>query len=612
MSDQELVTNAFANAVRTGVTSSSLLTSLVDAEEVTEGAVATAAEVLFHGPDRPPSEVDVATQCTRVGRTAAARWDVPPNRIDSPTSLADLVNLLNHARDQRVTLRIVGSARSLSNVSEPSAAGQLVATCKYGAALAIDAPTLRADVDVRGLYRAEGGRVLADVLLDLAGSDRSLEDMGSGCFQSLAGALSTSTHGSGVSHPAFPGLVRSLDVVTYDAQGNVIVQRVEPTNGITDPAKFATWVATQPVAIALVQDDNVFDAWTVSIGCLGAIYSVTLTAVPTYWLRETRTVEWWSDVQAAMAKDLNSIDYYELLVSTWPTNNGGTSDRKCLVTRRVLVTDPREQHVTNGRPVAMRLAQTDIGRLATEVTTLWVMRDPVVRVAVPQRTGITASEVPASAPYTDTSYEVLLLRMNLNATSSELGIPLTTSGGQVDAARAIQAANTILGLAAENQARMAQLLPNKHPYQDDFDGLLAAWREAPLHMSPVAIRYVAPSSAFLAMPYGAPTCMIEMPMPGADVFDRELVDPPANPSKDLRLYQAYNDGRMKLFKDLEARLIADLGARPHWGQVNDLTWPTTTAVFPAATRWKAIYDANNHLGVFDGPITDQLGISWRR
>lgn len=599
--------NAFADAVRDGSPSAAALSAFVDAEELTEGVIATAAEELFHGPDRPPDAVDAATQCQRVARTAGSRWDVPPSRIDSPTSLTDLVNLLDKARDQRLTLRLVGSARSLSNVSQPAADGKLVATCEYGAMLPIDASTLRSGVDPDGLYRAEGGRVLADVLLDLAASERSLADMGSGCFQSLAGALSTATHGSGVRHAAFPGLVRSLDVVTYAPNGDVIVQRVEPTNGITDPEKFAAWVPAQP--ITLVQDDDVFHAWTVSLGCLGAIYSVTLATVPTYWLRETRTVEWWSDVQAAMAHDLNTVDYYELLVSTWPTDNRGTSDRQCLVTRRVLVTDPAQQHVTNGRPVAMRIAQTPIGRLATEVTSLWVMRDPVVRVAVPQRTGITASEVPASAPYTDTSYEVLLLRMNLNATSSELGIPLEITGGQVDPARAIQATNTILAQATANQTRMAELLTTHRPYENDFEGLLAAWREAPLHMSPVAVRYVAAESAFLAMQYGAPTCMIEMPMPGADLFDRELVDPPANPSKDLRLYQAYNDGRNKLFRDLEAKLITDLGARPHWGQVNTLTWSTTTQVFPAAPKWRTLYDANNHLGVFDGPVTDQLGIS---
>ena len=339
------------------------------------------------------------------------------------------------------------------------------------------------------------------------------------------------------------------------------------------------------------------------------MYSVTLAAVPTYWLRETRTVEWWSDVQAAMAADLNDIDYYELLVSTWPTTNNGKSDRQCLVTRRVLVTNPSEQHVTNGRPKSMRLAQTSIGRLATEVVSVWAIRDPLVRVAVPQHTGITASEVPDSAPYTDTSYEVLLLRMNLNATSGELGIPLTVTDGKVDPENAIQATNTILALAAENQARMGELLTGRLPYKNDFEALLAAWREAPLHMSPIAVRYVAPESALLSMQYGTPTCMIEMPMPGADIFDRELVDPPANPSKDLRLYRAYDEGRRKLFRDVEARLVADLRARPHWGQVNTLTWSTTAQVFPAASRWKALYDVNNRLGVFDGPITDQLGIS---
>jgi hypothetical protein len=409
---------------------------------------------------------------------------VDSSHIDRHDSLAAITALLGHARDQGLTLRFVDSARPLSNVSQPAPDRQMVATRRYGAQPPNDTTTLSPSVDVQTLHRAEGGRVLADVLIDLAGSERSLANMGSGDFQSLAGALSTSTHGLGVSHPAFPGSAQSMDVINYDADNNVIVQRVEPTDGVTDPALFATWVATQPVPIQLDQNDAILNAWTVSIGWLDEICSLTISALPTYWLCETCTLEWWSDVQQRVTSDLKSVDYYDLLLSAWPTDNGGTSDFGCLVTRRVLATDPDQQKPTNGRPIAMAVAQTKLGHLATETA---------------QQAGVTASEVSADAPFTDISYENQPLRMHINATSSQLGIALWTSDGQVDQANALTAVATILDMAAANRQSTTDLLGDNRSWSHDIDRLMHARREAPPHVSPIAVRFVAPSVAFPSM-----------------------------------------------------------------------------------------------------------------
>lgn len=603
------VAEQLAAGLRTGHLGPDLLRALVEVERSHPGILRRAAEWLWNHPDKHLSPVTEDTQSQRVRTTAADRWNVGVDRLDEPESLDDLVRLLEHARDRKLRLRFAGSARSLSNVSEPPADGTLVATSRYGQRLDVPVTTLADGVDAEALYRAEAGRVLADVLIDLSDAGRSLADMGSGDFQALAGALSTATHGSGVTKGAFPSMVRSLDVVTYDAHGNVIIQRVEPSDGITDPARFAAWEASQPLRVALLQDDDAFGAWVVSLGCLGAIYSVTIETVPAYWLRETRTIEWWSDVKASMADDLNTLPYYELLLSTWAEENEGSPDYRCLVTRRRLVTDPAEQRVTNGRPETAAIAQSKLGHWIAEASAVAAITDPIGIGPREQRTALHGTEVPADRPYTDKSYEVLLLRLDVNATSSELAVPLSVDGDRVDPAGAIAAAQTILGMAAENQEKMRQIVGDGDPFEESAEALEEAWRTTPIHMSPIALRFVAPDGGLLSMWNGGPRCAIEMPMPGADALDRSLVAPPADPGPLDRLYLAYNEGRMKLFEAVEDRLVADSGTRPHWGQVNFVDWDRVVALYPHAAAWRQLYETHNHEGVFDGPLTDQLGIS---
>lgn len=595
---------------------------LVEHEERSPGSVRSTALKIFDRPDGPLKPVDTRTQCQRVAETAQARWSVGAGSIAQPDSMAALVELLERAKADGKSLRFVGSARSLSRAPQPAANGTLVSTCAYGRELPVETDTLRDGIDPAGLYAAEAGRVLADTLIDLDNSNRALADMGSGDFQALAGALSTSTHGSGMRFGSFPGLVRSLDVVTHDETGAVVKRRIEPCDGISDPAKFAA--RHRDDGLSLIQDDRQFNAWTVSLGCLGPIYSVVFDVIPTYWLHETRTTQWWSEVKQQMDHDLNNVDYYEILVSTWPEDNAGVSDHRCLVTRRNIVRDPAEQRRSGGRPLSMALVQTPVGRVAAAVDLVYTIRNPLKRVSKMLHTGVTATQV---SGYTDKWFEILLLRMDVNANSAELGVPLVrTSAAHVDPTNAIRATECMLALDRHNQAHMQAMIgSHREPFIGAFDQLCQAWRTAPLHTSPISLRFVKEEQAFLSMQVGQPTCMIELPMPGVDAYDRRLGEQGFSAptraqtrapelkfdSKNLRLYQSYVEGRDNLFRSVERTLIGEFDVRPHWGQFNTLDWATTERLYPDAAKWRAIYEIANQHGMFDNPLTDQLGISRR-
>ena len=65
----------------------------------------------------------------------------------------------------------------------------------------------------------------------LDGRGLALSNMGGYDHQTIAGVISTSTHGSGITFGPLNDFVRSLDIV---AAGGV-VYRIEPSDGPTDP-----------------------------------------------------------------------------------------------------------------------------------------------------------------------------------------------------------------------------------------------------------------------------------------------------------------------------------------------------------------------------------------
>ena len=56
------------------------------------------------------------------------------------------------------------------------------------------------------------------------------------------------------------------------------------------------------------------------------------------------------------------------------------------------------------------------------------------------------------------------------------------------------------------------------------------------------------------------------------------------------------------------RDLADLGARPHWGQINALTPGARPELYPRWDDWLAVERELNASGVFDSPFTRRVDI----
>ncbi len=81
------------------------------------------------------------------------------------------------------------------------------------------------------LVRVQAGIRIAELNAYLESRKLALANMGGFDGQTVAGVISTSTHGSGIGFGPLSDLVRSLDIVGPDGA----VCRIEPADGPTDP-----------------------------------------------------------------------------------------------------------------------------------------------------------------------------------------------------------------------------------------------------------------------------------------------------------------------------------------------------------------------------------------
>ncbi len=587
---------------------------LAGMEAEAPGTIEAASQKVFEQQrDELRAIVDDEHQCRKVARQIENRYGIDEKDIHQPESVGDLVALLEQARQIGVAVRAVGSARSLSDAPTPTSDTMMVSTCGLADSLPVDAEVLQDSAQAERLYRCGAGRTVAEILAELDPHPDdptqpmayTLQNLGAGQFQAVVGALCTSTHGSGLHQPSFPQLVAAYRMVTFDEAGEIVALQLEPSPGngaISNPDAFAASQSQADIPVTLVQDDAQFNAGLVSLSCLGIIYEVYLKLVPGFYLEEHRFTDWWSNVKTQLSELLNDNDYFELLIDPLQSDNNGVPDNRVMRTQRNRV---ETYHDCGERPLVMELATTEIGRITSAILLEWAIKSPPARVPRNLHTGTTATEVDC---YTDKNYHVLQLNLNINSASTEPAVAVEHAADAIDA---------VLAKVQANFEDMKRRFPPPYdlgldldtPFHEDIDALKAAWREVPIPTSPLGVRFVPANEAPLSQMYQRATCTIEMPMPGSDYLDQRSADDPVYRLRMLDLYEAYLDGRQKLFKEVEQLLIDRFDARPHWGQANFLDRDTAARVLPAFENWLDIYRVRNATGLFNGALTDRLNIS---
>lgn len=167
--------------------------------------------------------------------------------IERPESIEELSAAILRAHVGGLRIRVAGAGHSFSDIA-----------CSDGTIVLLDRLTDVLDVDVPGgLVRVQAGITIRELSRRLQAHGLAMENLGDIDVQSIAGAISTATHGTGA------------------RLCNISAQVVELTLVLADGSL---------LSCSQEHDPETFRAARVGLGALGVIAEVTLRCVPAFTL----------------------------------------------------------------------------------------------------------------------------------------------------------------------------------------------------------------------------------------------------------------------------------------------------------------------------------------
>jgi len=464
-----------------------------------------------------------------------------------PTTLHEVIGIVKDAEAKQYKVKAVGSGHSFSDIALTR--DYLVDTHGLNTILPLNRLSLKPTTEKNSLFLTECGILIHELNAALDRENKALPNMGAYTGQTIIGAISTSTHGSGISLGPLASLVEAIIIV--GERGEVF--HIERTNGIS---AVPVWLGEVPVK--LIQDDEVFLSSVVSIGCLGIVYAVVLNVCHSYLLKEVRTFSTWNKIKRELEKGdiLKNNRHLEVLINAYDVRE--SKEHSCLVTARNIC-PPNVS--TNWFRLHRAWLYTIIGWFIPD----FVM-DAVLRFFFNNFPKSTPAIVQISlktlrdACYIDKSFKVLDLGKanNISAYSMEIAFPATTYLAAVEAVFAV-----VKKIAKDGEQYIT---------------------------SPFSLRFVKTSDHYLSMQYedgtkGGFVCMIEFPILNGTIGGEEML----------------------------ARIEEDMykfGGIPHWGQLNHVGIgdETLEKLYPKFSTWMKIYREFCPNGTFQNDFTERCRI----
>jgi hypothetical protein len=423
------------------------------------------------------------------------------------------------------------------------------------------------------VYHVEGGITIHELYTNLNNKvpPLALETMGGASGQTLAGAISTGTHGGDLFMPPIADSVLAIHLV---AAGG-IQYWIEPTAAITDKALLRQFVVPDIAPEHIVYDDKWFNAVLVSMGCMGIIYAVVLRVRPRYNLIETTIATTWQSFKQNVVEQLNdnSARFLQVAVNPYAGDDGNnvalvTTRREGDITGLQLVSPPtgvvKALLTLIGDLLGKDLWQTlkilvdELGKALNDGkfgSATGILVDAINEILRNNAAGLrTVLEKDYSAimsaawpPGTvgDVSYRV----MDVNRYRPPLG-PSDVDSPAVDATG---------GYSIE----MFFPAPSSIAFVDALTNLVKAAANT-FVAGYVGIRYMGQTRAFLGMQQWSQTCSVEIStLPGIQ-------------------------GEFALLSDMLDLMHAH-GGIPHWGQLLDLNSQGHASIYPNFSKWREVY-----------------------
>jgi len=293
-----------------------------------------------------------------------------PAVVERPRTRQALVEAVQRATERGLSARATGSGHSFTEV--PLTDGVMIRIEALNGLLDADRES--------GLVKVEAGITLGDLSVALWDLGLALENLGDIDRQTLAGAISTATHGTGARFRNLSAQVESLELVLAD--GSVI-------------------------ELSQNEDQDALLAARVGLGALGVIYSVTLRTVPAFVMRRLDSPRPLDETLAAVDELAERNEHFEFYVFPY-------TDTALLIERNRLDGPPKPR----GR-VSAYVNEILIENYAMDVLARIGRRFPA---AIP-RIARFASRRFSRAERTDRSYRVFASERRVRFTEMEYALP---------------------------------------------------------------------------------------------------------------------------------------------------------------------------------------------
>ncbi|WP_395740614.1 FAD-binding protein [Prosthecobacter sp.] len=211
--------------------------------------------------------------------------------VYKPANLKELVAIMKNSKTA-APVRAVGTKYSLNSNFVVGGAtknqGSIINTDGLNKVLNDNYPGASPG---KTLLYVEAGIKIRHLLEYLHKKKLALPTMGAGGAQSLAGALSTATHGGDLNESVLGDHVKAFHLVKANGEESWVVP---VSNKVPMPRKGKDWPTS---------DDGIFRALQTSVGRLGIIYAVVLEVEPAYQLVEVNEACSWRELKTALKKN---------------------------------------------------------------------------------------------------------------------------------------------------------------------------------------------------------------------------------------------------------------------------------------------------------------------
>ena len=354
----------------------------------------------------------------------------------------------------------------------------------------------------------------------------------------FGGVMMVGGHGSGLQRGNIASQVRSMDLVIVTGQRKAKLLRLEPaTDPITDAAAFATKFPEAELRF----DDVAFHAAKVSFGSMGALHSVVIDTRPEYRLEEDRDLRSLWDEFPKIEAQVRSPEVAGVHLWINPYRVGR---------------DFKAVQSTYRRSLDMKRNQRAWGiREADSPTAVWALN-------------AVATKFPRLLPFA--------LEYSLHTVDADDVVMPSPEALDFGPPNRLAVAASSCSIPAEGLKERLELLLAH--FKEGFGQTYVS--------SPVGLRWVKASDAFLAPQSGRDSVMIEVPVISGTPHQDET----------LERYVEF--------------MVTKLGARPHWGQRFQLSPVQLRRVYgdAAVDTFIGVRRQLDPLGIFDNPLTRALGL----